>query len=132
MICMHMCIVYVHAVYVHAVYVQVCQLLQILPSKYSCPHICRCFKQALGSRISIIIFFTADQTSKKNSKGLYCRVSGYLSESMTSVPTKVSDDPTVFAMIMSEFRVYEHHRQVIILIDLSRPHNLCTLIASCI
>ena len=31
---------------------------------------------------------------------------------MTSVPTKVSDDPTVFAMIMSEFRLYEQHKQV--------------------
>ena len=66
----------------------------------------------VGIAISKFSTLDQDQTSKKNSKSLSSRVFRYLSESLTSVPTKVSDDPAVFAMIMSEFRVYEVHKQV--------------------
>ena len=56
--------------------------------------------------------FITDHMTGKPSKSFYNRVIGYLSDSMTSVPIKVTDDPVVFAMIMSEFRVYEQHKQV--------------------
>lgn len=38
------------------------------------------------------------------------RVIDYLRES--SVHSKVTDDPVIFAMIMSEFQAYEQHKQV--------------------
>ena len=53
--------------------------------------------------------YVEDQSSGKSSKSLSSRIIGIIS---TSVPTKVTDDPARFAMIMSEFRAYEQHKQV--------------------
>ena len=53
-----------------------------------------------------------EQTFGKSSKGLSGRIIGMISSSTSAVPTKVTDDPACFAIIMSEFRAYEHHKQV--------------------
>ena len=54
----------------------------------------------------ILMLCNAGKLARKSNKSMSSRVINYLSES-SSVPTKVSDDPAVFAMIMSEFRHYE-------------------------
>lgn len=43
-------------------------------------------------------------------KSMSSRVIGYLRES--SVHSKVTDDPVIFGMIMSELQAYEQHKQV--------------------
>ena len=54
----------------------------------------------------ILMLCNAGRLPRKSNKAMSSRVINYLSES-ASVPIKVSDDPEVFAMIMSEFRHYE-------------------------
>ena len=54
----------------------------------------------------ILMLCNAGKLARKSNKSMSSRVINYLSES-SSVPTKVSDDPAVFAMIMSDFRLYE-------------------------